>query len=453
MTDKPQLFGTDGVRGVAGRYPLDRETVWKLGKSLATVLARECTERPLRVVLGEDTRESSAWISAALAAGLQSQGVDPSYAGVITTPGVAFLTRHLGFSAGVVVSASHNPFEDNGIKILSRAGMKLPESSELEIERALAACESPATTETVQPLHPKDGLLADYLDYLVGLLPAAHLRRAPRLVVDCAHGAASRVIPALLGRLGIEARILNAQPNGRNINVGCGSLHPQAMAEETRAAEADLGVAFDGDADRAIFATPEGRILDGDHVLYAAATFLDARALLKGRAVVGTLMTNLGLELALAERGIGLKRTPVGDKYVLEEMLRSGINLGGEPSGHIIFSDVSLAGDGIITLLEILRLLDETAHPFTELVSGLRQFPQIIRNVRVREKLPLDSIPEVARAIAACRDEFVDRGRVVVRYSGTEPLARVMVEAEQAEAVERHAARIAQAIESKLGIP
>ena len=453
MADKPQLFGTDGVRGVAGRYPLDRETVWKIGRSLAGVLSRENSERPLRVVLGEDTRESSGWISAALAAGLQSHGVEPSYAGVITTPGVAFLTRRHGFAAGVVVSASHNPFEDNGIKILSRAGMKLPESTEVEIERALGACEPPAAGETVKRLPLESALLAGYLDYLVGILPAGHLRRGFRLVVDCAHGAASRVIPTLIDRLGIEARVLHAEPNGRNINVGCGSLHPQTMAEETRATGADLGVAFDGDADRAIFATPEGRILDGDYVLYAAATILDPRGLLKGRAVVGTLMTNLGLELALAERGIGLKRTPVGDKYVLEEMLRSGINLGGEPSGHIIFSDISLAGDGIITLLQVLRLLEETGRPFSELVSGLRQFPQTIRNVRVREKPPLDSIPEVARAIADCRREFVNRGRVVVRYSGTEPLARVMVEAEQAEAVERHAARIAEAIESKLGIP
>ena len=453
MADKPQLFGPDGVRGVAGRYPLDRETVWKIGRSLAGVLSRENSERPLRVVLGEDTRESSGWISAALAAGLQSHGVEPSYAGVITTPGVAFLTRRHGFAAGVVVSASHNPFEDNGIKILSRAGMKLPESTEVEIEHALAAFDSPAAGDTPQPLGLQGELLTDYLDYLAALLPADRLRRGLRLVVDCANGAASRVIPALVDRLGIEARVLHAEPNGRNINVGCGSLHPQTMAEETRATRPDLGVAFDGDADRAIFATPEGRILDGDHVLYAAATILDPRGLLKGRAVVGTLMTNLGLELALAERGIGLKRTPVGDKYVLEEMLRSGINLGGEPSGHVIFSDISLAGDGIITLLQVLRLLEETGRPFSELVGGLRQFPQIIRNVRVREKPPLDSIPEVARAIADCRREFVDRGRMVVRYSGTEPLARVMVEAERVEAVERHAALIAQAIESKLGIP
>ncbi len=452
MADRPQLFGTDGVRGVAGQYPLDRETVWKLGRSLGAILAQQSAARALRVVLGEDTRESSGRISRALAAGLRSQGVEAAYAGVITTPGVAFLTRRHSFAAGVMVSASHNPYEDNGIKILSQAGMKLPESLEVEIERALSSCEAPDAQKREATLRPQPDLLEDYLNYLQSLLPTGHLRRSYRLVVDCAHGSASRVIPELLERLGIEARVLHAAPDGRNINAGCGSLHPEIMAEEARGAGADLGVAFDGDADRAIFATREGCVLDGDHVLYASATFFDARGLLKGRAVVGTLMTNLGLELALAERGIAVKRTPVGDKYVLEEMLRSGINLGGEPSGHIIFSDISLAGDGIITLLQVLRLLDETGQPLSELVRGLRQFPQIIRNVRVREKPPLESIPEVARAIADCRREFVERGRVVVRYSGTESLARVMVEAEQAEAVERHAGRIAGAIESELGI-
>jgi phosphoglucosamine mutase len=270
-------------------------------------------------------------------------------------------------------------------------------------------------------------------------------------VADCAHGAASRVVPELVKKLGIEARVLHATPNGRNINLGCGSLHPEVMAQETKVAGVDLGVAFDGDADRAIFATREGRIVDGDHVLYACALHFSERNSLKGASVVGTLMTNLGLELALARHGIALKRTAVGDKYVLEEMLRSGINLGGEPSGHIIFADISLAGDGLITLLQVLRLLDETGKSLEELVRGLKQFPQIIRNVRVRRKPPLESIPEIAQAITDCQREFGEQGRVVVRYSGTENVARVMVEAEAAEAVERHAARIAAAIDSVLG--
>jgi phosphoglucosamine mutase len=252
--------------------------------------------------------------------------------------------------------------------------------------------------------------------------------------------------------LGIEPHLLNAEPNGRNINLNCGSLHPEMMAEATRALGADLGVAFDGDADRAIFATREGRLADGDHVLYAIAPLFDRHGKLKGRAVVGTLMTNLALELALGRQGIGLKRTPVGDKYVLEEMLRSGISLGGEPSGHLIFADLSLAGDGMITLLEVLRLLAETQQPLSECVQGFTPFPQLIRNVRVREKPPLESVPSVARAIAECRAELGERGRVVVRYSGTETLARVMVEGEEAHAVEKHTARIAVAIESALGV-
>jgi phosphoglucosamine mutase len=451
MTTKPQLFGTDGLRGVAGEYPLDRATVQKLGRALGMTLEKTASTRPLKAVLGEDTRESSSWISRSMAAGLRSAGVEIAYAGVITTPGVAYLTRRHAFAAGVVVSASHNPFGDNGIKVLSSSGTKLSESTEIEIERALGEIPNGAQGGEGFRLEPSAGLLEDYLNYLASLAPETGRHRAPRLVVDCAHGASAHVVPALLDQLQIEARILNAQPDGRNINLNCGSLHPEKMAGETKSCGADLGVAFDGDADRAIFSTREGRIADGDHVLFAAAPHLDGRGQLKGRGVVGTLMTNLGLELALEDQGIALRRTPVGDRYVLEEMLRSGINLGGEPSGHIIFSDISLAGDGIVTLIEVLRLMSEAGKTFGELVGNLKQFPQLIRNVRVREKVPLDSIPEVSSAIEDCRKELGKRGRVVVRYSGTERLARVMVEAERAETVERHAQQIAAAIEGTIG--
>ncbi len=449
--NKPRLFGTDGVRGVAGRYPLDHGTVWKLARALGLVLKKTNSRAP-RAVLGEDTRESSAWISRAVAAGLRSTDVDVVYAGVMTTPGVAFLTHHHDFSAGVMVSASHNPYQDNGIKVLSANGMKLSETLELEIERMLERLGAPPSGGSEPALHPDPKLLEDYRQYLRALVPRGLELSQYRLVVDCANGAASRVVPKLLDELRIRARILNQIPDGRNINVGCGSLYPEGMAAETKSWGADLGVAFDGDADRAIFATQEGRIVDGDHVLFAMAPFLKQGGLLKGNAVVGTLMTNLGLELALAQHGIALKRTPVGDKYVLEEMLRSRINLGGEPSGHIIFSDLSLAGDGIITLLQVLRVMGETGESLDRLVRELRPFPQIIRNVRVREKKPLEDIPEVARLMAECRRSFGERGRLVVRYSGTEPLARVMVEGDEAQAVERYAARIATAIDSALGI-
>jgi len=452
MGNKPQLFGTDGVRGVAGHYPLDQETVWKLGRAIGTVLGTKSSTRPLRVVLGEDTRESSARISRALAAGLRASGLEVTYAGVITTPGVAFLTRHHGCAAGAMVSASHNPYEDNGIKVLSSSGMKLAGSVELEIEQQLKATGVSGASPADSALPAELDLLNDYVEFLSQLVPDVKHLSQFRLVVDCAHGSSARVVPELLRRLGIEARVLNAAPNGRNINLGCGSLHPEAMARETQAAAADLGVAFDGDADRAIFATRQGRIADGDHVLYACARHLHKRGQLRGPGVVGTLMTNLGLELALARQGISLRRTAVGDKYVLEEMLSSGINLGGEPSGHIIYSDISLAGDGLITLLQILRVLDETGESLEDLVKELKQFPQIIRNVRVREKPPLETLPAVAGAVADCQQEFGERGRVIVRYSGTEKVARVMVEAEEAERVERHATRIASAIEADLGV-
>jgi phosphoglucosamine mutase len=451
MSGKPQLFGTDGVRGVAGEYPLDPATVWKLGLAIGAVLGKHPSSQPIRVLLGEDTRESSGWISRTLAAGLRSADATVVSAGVITTPGVAFLTRHHGFSAGIMVSASHNPFQDNGIKVLSSAGMKLSEARELAIEHELARTPAPRPQGSRRRLAQAPQLRRDYISHLLGLVTLSERLSGLRLVVDCAHGASSRVVPDLLGRLGIEAHVLNASPNGRNINLECGSLHPERMAQETKQLGADLGVAFDGDADRAIFATRQGHILDGDHVLYACGRYLHRSGGLKGPCVVGTLMTNLGLELALAQDGIALKRTPVGDKYVLEEILRSGLNLGGEPSGHIIFSDISLAGDGLITLLQVLRLLDDTAESLEDLVAGLQQFPQIIRNIRVRHKPPLDSIPQVEQAIAECRREFGERGRVVVRYSGTEKVARVMVEAQEAEAVQRHAARIAGAIESTLG--
>jgi phosphoglucosamine mutase len=293
--------------------------------------------------------------------------------------------------------------------------------------------------------------LEDYVERLLALIPVGLAVSQYRLVVDCAHGAAYGVVPKLLRRLGIKAHLLHVEPNGRNINLRCGSLYPQVMAEATQALSADLGVAFDGDADRAIFATREGKLIDGDYVLSLMAPYLQRRGMLKGSAVVGTLMTNLALEIALARQGIGLKRVAVGDKYVLEEMLRSGINLGGEPSGHIIFAHLSLAGDGIITLLEVVRVMAETRQPFEELTRPFKPFPQIIQNVRVKEKTPLESIPEVTRAITACRSEIGKQGRVVVRYSGTEPLARVMVEAEEAGMVEYHAARIAHAIEAALG--
>lgn len=447
----PRLFGTDGVRGVAGQYPLDQATVWKLGRALGEVLGAEAAARPARVVLGEDTRESSSWIARAVAAGLASSGAEVDYAGVMTTPGVAFLTRHHGFAAGVMVSASHNPYRDNGIKVLSNSGTKLPEASEIRMEGAMDEVRGEAPADLLT-LKPRAELEEHYLNFLESLAGDLAGLRGRRIVVDCAHGAASRIAPHLFSRLGLEARVLNARPDGRNINRECGSLFPEAMAQVTRSAGADLGVAFDGDADRAIFSTRSGRVADGDHVLYATALFLQARSELKGGAVVGTLMTNFALELALARHDLELKRTAVGDRWVLEEMLRSGANLGGEPSGHIIFADRSLAGDGLITLLEVLAIMGETGKSLEDLVAPYTPLPQVILNVAVRAKPPLESIPGVARACEACRRDIDGNGRLVVRYSGTEPLARVMVEAADGATVRKQAEAIATAIRAAIGV-
>jgi len=452
---KPRLFGTDGVRGIAGEYPLDQAMVWRLGAALGNVLAADGPAgAPVGVVLGRDTRESGEWLAGCVAAGLMASGAEVSDAGVITTPGVAFLTRHHGFTAGVVISASHNPYRDNGIKVLSRSGTKLPESVEMRIEDALDEAESPPAGLGRSGWQPKPvpHLADDYLDFLERSAGNLTALRGHRLVMDCAQGAAFRLGPALMDRLGIKTKVLNAAPDGRNINRDCGSMHPGVVAAATRDSGAELGVAFDGDADRAIFATASGRVVDGDHVLYLVSRFLEERGELKGRGVVGTLMTNFALERALSDRGLALKRTPVGDRYVLEEMLRSEINLGGEASGHVIFSDISLAGDGLLTLLEVLRIVGGTGQSLEELVADYEPLPQLIVNVRVRSKPALESLAAVAEAMSRCRGEIDGNGRLVVRYSGTEPLARVMVEAEDEATVRRHAGAIAGAIEESIGV-
>jgi phosphoglucosamine mutase len=457
MDAKPALFGTDGVRGIAGEYPLNQSFVWRLGVALGKVLSADSPEGGVRVVIGRDTRESGVWLSQSMTGGMIASGLRVSDVGVVTTPGVAFLTRRHGFKAGVVISASHNPYRDNGIKVLSAAGTKLPETVELKIEEALAQVELPRATPDAPVSHPELGadpaprLVNDYLDFLAGSAGDLTPMRGHRLVMDCAHGAAFRLGPALMARLGVKTEVLNAAPDGRNINRDCGSLYPGVVAAATREAGAELGVALDGDADRAIFATASGRVADGDCVLYAVSRFLSERGELKGGAVVGTLMTNFALERVLRRSGVALKRTAVGDRYVLEEMTRSRINLGGEPSGHIIFADLSLAGDGLLTLLEVLRVLAATGRTLEDLLQGYEPLPQLIVNVNVGSKPPLESLPPVADAMARCRREIDGNGRLVVRYSGTEPMARVMVEAEDAATVRRHAEAIAGAIEKVVG--
>lgn len=442
-----KLFGTDGIRGVAGEAPLDPKTVFAVG----VALAKHAGASP-RVVLGMDTRESSEWIAAALAAGLRKGGATVESAGVITTPAIAFLTVSHGFSAGVVISASHNPWEDNGIKVFGPDGYKLPDATELAIEdeifRQLEEDHTDHAHEAVPQVEESDR--AEYVRALLAAVPGLSLD-GKTIVVDCANGAASAVAPQLFAGLGGEVQVRNASPDGRNINEGCGALHPEIVARMVVEAKADLGVTFDGDADRALFADRHGRVVNGDAVLLLAARDLKERGLLAHDTVVATTMSNMGLESALKRDGIEMLRAPVGDKYVLEEMRKSGACLGGEQSGHILFAGRSTTGDGLLTALLVLDVVHRSGKSLDALIADLKTFPQVIVNVRVREKKPLEGFAPVREAIAAAEEELKDSGRVVIRYSGTEALARVMIEAEDEGAMRRHADSIAGAIRAELG--
>ncbi|GAA3761060.1 phosphoglucosamine mutase [Terriglobus aquaticus] len=443
-----KLFGTDGIRGVAGVAPLDRRTVFAVG----VALAKHAGNAP-RVVLGMDTRESSEWIAATLAAGLRQGGATVESAGVITTPAVAFLTVSHGFSAGVVISASHNPWQDNGIKVFGPDGYKLPDATELAIEdeifRQMEQDHADHEHEPVPEVEESDR--AEYAQALLAAVTGLSLD-GKRVVLDCANGAASAVAPQLFAGLKGEVQVRNASPDGRNINEGCGALHPEVVARMVVEAGADLGVTFDGDADRALFADRHGRVVNGDAVLLLAARDLKERGLLKGDVVVATTMSNMGLEAALKRDGIRMLRAPVGDKYVLEEMRNSGASLGGEQSGHILFQGRSTTGDGLLTALLVLDIVHRSGKSLDELIADLKTFPQVIVNVKVREKKPLETIPAVQTTIRAAEEELEDSGRVVIRYSGTEALARVMIEAEDEAAMRRHADAIAGAIRTELGV-
>src|SRR3989338_7724545 len=446
-----ELFGTDGICGVAGEPPLDSDTVFAVGVCLGQSLAPKASAR--RGVLGEDNRESSRWIAETVAAGLQEAGIEVVSAGVITTPGLAFLTASEGCAAGVMISASHNLYRDNGIKVFASTGFKLPDEEERtitrEISRMLGSSAGPRPSRF--PLQPDPAWVRRYVEFLRRAVGSSWSLHGGRLVVDCANGSASAIAREVFADYGIEVQTVADQPNGRNINWHCGSLHLESLQQAVLQAKANLGVALDGDADRALFVAGNGQIVNGDGILWAASRSMRDRGTLTGGAVVGTVMSNLGLELALAREGLKLLRTPVGDKYVLDEMLRSRVNLGGEPSGHIIFRDLATTGDGLLTALQVLRLLAEHHSSLEQLVAGLEVFPQTILNVRVRERPPLESLPRVQEQIEAGQKRLGASGRVLVRYSGTEPLARVMVAAASAAEVERGAASIAHSLEDPLG--
>ncbi len=451
MSEPRKLFGTDGIRGVAGEYPLDTKTIFATGVALARLLGAGTGH--LQVVLGADTRESSAWIAAVISEGLQTGGAEVANAGVITTPGVAYLTRKMGFAAGIVISASHNPWRDNGIKVFASDGYKLPDGVELGIEAEIfrqlesnPRIETPFLAPAVEPR-----LVAEYEDYLWKLFPTLDLAGV-RLVLDCANGAASAIAPDLFKRLGASVEVTHAVPNGRNINAHCGALHPEIVAAETLKSGADLGVTFDGDADRALFADAHGKVVNGDGVLLFAARDLQRRGELNGHKVVATTMSNMGLEAALRSDGVSMLRAPVGDKYVLEWMRKHQVSLGGEQSGHILFPALSTTGDGLLTALVVLDIIRRSGKALHALTADLRVFPQVIVNVKVKEKRPLEEFATITDTIRAAEAELKENGRVVVRYSGTELLARVMIEAESKSLMEFHAERIAGAIREKLGV-
>jgi len=461
MTQTRQLFGTDGIRGVAEEFPLTRDSVYLIGRALGHDLVR--VKAQARVVIGQDTRVSSQWIADRFLQGLASVGVETRSAGVITTPGVAFLARSQGFDAGAVISASHNPWTDNGIKIFSGNGYKLPDARELAIEKEIftllqdsEAVAAPDPTPEIPSLPGEESLRQAYVGWLAGSVSTD--LSGLHVAVDCANGAAAAEAPELFGALKIDAIFLHSTPDGENINENCGALHPEVVARYVYESFAenqgrfDVGVTFDGDADRALFCDAHGRVVNGDAVLLLAARDMQARGALANATVVATTMSNMGLELALKRSGIRMLRANVGDKYVLEEMQRVGATLGGEQSGHILFLDgEATTGDGLLTALRVLEIMVRTGKPLGDLVGDLRVFPQTIRNVRVRQKIPFAEIPAVQAAIAAAERELDGNGRVVVRYSGTEALARVMIETESKEQMNRVAEAIVGAIRSALG--
>ena len=446
-----QLFGTDGIRGVAGEYPLDRATVFSLGRALGELAARQAPQP--EILLGIDTRESGPWLARQVAGGLAEHGVRVRFAGVITTPGVAYLTRTEAFVAGVMISASHNPYQDNGIKVFAHSGYKLDDQQEHKLEQRIFAGLAARGEPAAHSLRPDTSLAVRYLDYLAATLPGAV--QGTSMVVDCANGAASELAPRLFERLGAAVEAVANTPDGRNINLDCGALYPERVRQRVLACGADLGVAFDGDADRAVFVSRTGRVIDGDGVLLMAARWLLRQGRLPGPGgeplVVATVMSNLGLEQALQARGIRLLRAPVGDRYVLEGMLRTGAALGGEPSGHVIFRDYATTGDGLLTALRLLEIMRESGADLDELVAELKVYPQELLNVRVAQRKPLAELPAVAAAIDAAQMALGASGRVVVRFSGTEPVARVMVEGPDRESVRAHTRRIAEAIQRELG--
>ncbi|MGH9256056.1 MAG: phosphoglucosamine mutase [Vicinamibacterales bacterium] len=446
-----RLFGTDGVRGKAGQYPLDSPTIRRLGAALARATGHGTGG--VRFLSGRDTRESGPWIERELAAGLRSQGGTLVSAGVIPTPAVAYLTPRMGYTAGVVISASHNPFDDNGIKVFSGTGEKFTETLEDQVESIMAGASwDPREDGPAEAGHYEEiDYRSEYLAHLLRILEPHDGRSGVRIVIDCANGATTTVAPRLFERLGFDVRCIGCEPDGRNINLGCGSTAPERLAQTVMEDGYRLGIAYDGDGDRAIFVDANGRIVDGDAVMLMCAMQMKAEGRLKGNAVVATVMSNIGLEIALGDAGIATIRCPVGDKYVMEEMTRRDLSLGGEQSGHVIFSEYLFTGDGLATSLNVLRTMAVTGRELGDLASELTKYPQVLLNLRVDRKVDLETIPPVAALLASVQSRLAGEGRLLVRYSGTEPLLRVMLEGRDETEIRRWGQEIIDAVREHAG--
>jgi phosphoglucosamine mutase len=443
-----KLFGTDGIRAIAGEFPLDLKSICALGEALVGLLGAEKLEP--KVLIGRDTRESCGWIEGALVQAIRDAHGEAISAGVIPTSAVSYLTKKHAFAAGIVISASHNPYRDNGIKIFSSNGFKISDDWEARLEKDIV-CTKKAFLDKKMTIRPEPFYIKDYKAFLISQIAHVRLPKKFRVVLDCSNGASSHVAPEVLGDLGFDVVAISRSPNGKNINDGCGSLYPQNLAKTVVKVGGDIGIAYDGDADRVVWVDEKGRILNGDHTLFVLAKFMKDRERLRSDSVVATSMSNMGLELALDKMGMKLIRTKVGDKYVLEKMIDIRANLGGEQSGHTIFLDDCPTGDGILTSLKMLEVLALKDIPFSKLTEGLVEYPQLLLNVRVARKVEFRKIPEIGGAIEDVEHQLQGRGRLDVRYSGTEPLARVMVEGEDLDQVTRCAQQVADVIAKHLG--
>jgi phosphoglucosamine mutase len=445
-----KLFGTDGIRAKAGEFPLNAQTLNAIGRAIGEKIDG-------KILVGQDTRMSSPWIFEHLKAGIAATGSTIEDAGVIPTPGVALLTRSGDYAGGVMISASHNPYEDNGIKVFASDGTKVNDAVEaaieLRIHQLVGSSEQAVDSipDTNISARNATGSIQWYEQLLLSHFPKGSWLTGMRLVVDCANGATSVVAPELLRRLGAEVIVTNASPNGTNINAGCGAVHLDSLIASMKTSTADFGVAFDGDADRSLFVSHSGRLLDGDAVLLMMARRLKKSGKLSPALVIGTLMTNFSLERMLRDEGIGLTRVAVGDRYIFEEMRRSGALIGGEPSGHVIFSDFRLSGDGLLTTLKVAEAIVSDHASFDDLTHDWVQAPQLLKNVRVKQKVPLETLPAIQATMTEVEHELQGTGRLVVRYSGTEPLLRVMIESDSADKNERLINRLLEVIRKQIG--